>query len=117
MSQNPLSPNEAALLRAAPADAPFAVSDLLDATGLRAAQAEPAAEALVARGLLDRDELVSLRLVIGDAGRAQAEGGVPELRMRARLADGPAAVRDVQDLPGLEKSAVGSAFGGSRRPS
>lgn len=114
MAENPLSPNEAALLRVAP-DAPFTVADVLAASGLREAQAEPAAEALRARGLLEREEAVSVRLVLAEAGRAQAQGGVPELLIRARLREGPRSIQEAQDLPGLPKAAIGSAFGGLKK--
>ena len=112
---NPLSPNEAALLRAAPEGRPFQVEDLLDACGLREAQGEPAAEALVARGLTEREEAVVVRLVIGELGVVQAKEGVPELRMRAKLEGGPQPLAEVQALPGVDRAVVGSAFGGLKK--
>jgi len=115
VSASPISPNEAALLRAA-GDDWFAVAAAASAAGLREDQAMPAAEALVARELLARREEVARRLVIGEAGRAQAEGGVPELRIRRRVADagGEASVQEAQDV-GLPKPVVGSAFGGLKK--
>lgn len=111
---SPLSPNEAALLRAAPADT-FGIDAVLEASGLSEAQAQSSAESLFARGLLHRDEQLDVRLVVTDAGRAQAAGGVPELLMKAKLDGGPQPIKDVQSLPGLERSVVGSAFGGLKK--
>ena len=111
---NPLSPNEATLLRAVPAGR-FAVGDVTGLCGLNEAQAQSSAESLTTRGFLSREEEVSARLVLTDAGRAQAESGVPELRIRGKVADGPKAIKDVQALEGLERSTIGSAFGGLKK--
>ena len=85
MSENPLSPNEAALLRAAPGSGEFGFEDLLDASGLSDAQAQSAAESMTARGYFEREETVAASLVLTDEGRSQAAVGVPELRIRAKL--------------------------------
>lgn len=114
----PLTPNEAAVLRAAPErpdDAPEPLTALAPRAGLRPDQAQSSAEGLVARGLLSREEEATVRLVITDAGRAQAEQGVPELRIRRRLEQGPATIQEAQDLPGLDKAAVGAAFGALKK--
>lgn len=111
----PLTPNEAAVLRAAERDRPQEVAALAAAAGLREDQVQSSAEALVARGLLERQEEVTARLVITDVGRAQAEHGVPELRIRRRLEQGPATIQEAQDLPGLDKAAVGAAFGALKK--
>ncbi len=113
--QNPLTPNEAAVLRAAERERPQEVAALAAAAGLRDDQAQSSAEALVARGLLERQEEVTTRLVITDVGRAQAEQGVPELRIRRRLEQGPATIQEAQDLPGLDRAAVGAAFGALKK--
>lgn len=112
---NPLTPNEAAVLRAAERERPQEVAALAAAAGLRDDQAQSSAEALVARGLVERQEEVTTRLVITDVGRAQAEQGVPELRIRRRLEQGPATIQEAQDLPGLDKAAVGAAFGALKK--
>lgn len=111
----PLTPNEAAVLRAAEPDPARELAALAPAAGLREDQAQSGAEALVARGLLAREEEVSARLVITEVGRAQAEQGVPELRIRRRLEQGPATIQEAQDLPGLDKATVGAAFGALKR--
>jgi phenylalanyl-tRNA synthetase alpha chain len=110
----PLSPNEQALLRAAP-EGQFQVEAVLEAAGLNAAQAQSAAESLFARELFAREETVSARLVIGEAGKAQAGPGLPELRIKAKLEGGPAAIKDAQALDGLEKPVGGKAFGGLKK--
>lgn len=115
MSENPLSPNEAALLRAAPGSGEFGFEDLLDASGLSDAQAQSAAESMTARGYFEREETVAASLVLTDEGRSQAEVGVPELRIRAKLAEGPVAINEAQALEGLGKAVVGSAFGGLKK--
>ncbi|HBP22854.1 MAG TPA: phenylalanine--tRNA ligase subunit alpha [Planctomycetes bacterium] len=112
---SPLAPNEAALLRVAPASGRFRFEDLLEAAGLKASQAQSAAESLTARGMFEREESVTRALVITDTGRAQLEGGVPELAMKAKLEAGPQPIKEVQSLPGLERSVIGSAFGGLKK--
>jgi phenylalanyl-tRNA synthetase alpha chain len=92
------------------------VADLLAPAGLNDAQAQSSAESLTARGLLVREEEVSARVFITEAGIAQLDfGGVPELRIAGKLDQGPLAVREVQDLDGLDKRTVGSAFGGLKK--
>lgn len=115
MSEAPLTPNEAAVLRAARQDRVQGLAELAKAAGLRDDQAQSSAEGLVARGLLEREEAVTVRLELTDAGRAQAEQGVPELRIRRRLEAGPATIQEAQDLPGLEKAVVGAAFGALKK--
>ncbi|MBL4850568.1 MAG: phenylalanine--tRNA ligase subunit alpha [Planctomycetes bacterium] len=115
MSDNPLSPNEAALLRAAPASPGFDFLALLDASGLSRGQAQSAAESLTAREFLARDETLAASLAITDTGRSQIEAGIPELRIRAKLVEGPIAIQAAQDLPGLGRAVVGSAFGGLKK--
>lgn len=111
----PLTPNEQAALRAA-TDAPLTIGELAKAAALRDDQAQSSAEGLVARGLLAREEQTTTRLVLTDAGRAQLEqGGVPELRIRAKVQAGAATVQDAQDLPGVDKATVGAAFGGLKK--
>lgn len=110
----PLSPNETALLRAAN-DAPFGIADTLTPSGLSEAQAQSSAESLFARELLERTETVDVQLRITDAGRAQAEVGVPELRMRDLLVAGSLPIKEVQALDGLDRSVIGSAFGGLKK--
>ncbi|RMG08503.1 MAG: phenylalanine--tRNA ligase subunit alpha [Planctomycetota bacterium] len=113
MIEAPLSPNEEALLRAAPEDAEFEVHELLAAAGLRAAQAQSAAEALAARGLAERTERVASRtLHITEFGRELLRGGgTPEERIGRKLEGGPLPVQEAQAIEGLDKRIVGSAFG------
>lgn len=111
----PLTPNEQSILRAAQAETAHGVADLARVANLREDQAQSSAEALVVRGLLARDEVATVRLVITEPGRAQAEQGVPELRLRRRLEQGPATIQEAQDLPGLDKATVGAAFGALKK--
>lgn len=111
----PLTPNEQSILRAAQVEAAHAVAELARAANLREDQGQSSAEALVVRGLLARDEVATVRLVITEPGRAQAAQGVPELRIRRRLELGPATIQEAQDLPGLDKAAVGAAFGALKK--
>lgn len=104
--ETPIAPNEAALLRAAEAGRRFGLEELLPACGLRADQAQSSAEALVARGLLAREEQVARRLVRGEARLIELDIGGPGLRQ-----GGTTTVAAAQDLPGAGKSAVGAAFG------
>jgi phenylalanyl-tRNA synthetase alpha chain len=115
VSDNPLSPNEAALLRAAPGSGEFDFQTLLEAAGLSVAQAQSAAESMTARGFLDRHETVKATLVISEAGRAQAQAGLPELQIRAKLSEGPVGIKDAQALDGLSRGVIGSAFGGLKK--
>mgnify|MGYP001246856505 CR=1 FL=1 len=105
-AESPIAPNEAALLRAAPVGGRFGLEELLPACGLRLDQAQSSAEALVARGLLAREEQVARRLVRGSARLIELEIGGGSLRQ-----GGTTTVQAAQDVPGAEKSAVGAAFG------
>lgn len=115
MSDNPLSPNEAALLRAAPDTGQFDFLTVLEAAGLSEAQAQSAAESMTARGFLSRSETVRASLVISAAGRSQAELGLPELRIRAKLVEGPVGIKEAQAFEDLSRAVVGSAFGGLKK--
>lgn len=104
----PIAPNEAALLRAAPEGGRFALEQVLGPAGLRPDQAQSSAEALVARGLLAREEQVQRRLLRGTARLVELliGGGAGFRAGGASLT-----VQQAQDVPGAAKAAVGAAFG------
>jgi phenylalanyl-tRNA synthetase alpha chain len=117
MTSNPLTPNEQGVLRACDPARPLTPAELAQGASLREDQAQPAAEALVVRGLLAREETDrSERLVLTDAGRRQLEaGGTAPVRIREKLRAGSRSIKDAQDLPGLEKAEVGAAFGALKK--
>ncbi|MEZ6187970.1 MAG: phenylalanine--tRNA ligase subunit alpha [Planctomycetota bacterium] len=112
-----LSPNEAALLRAIEPGQTLGIEALASASGLREAQVQSAAESLFAHGLFARDEQVSSRLRLTPEGQEQATHGVAELLIRQNVLDagGSAPIKAAQTVASLDRSAVGSAFGGLKK--
>ncbi|HEY8517416.1 MAG TPA: phenylalanine--tRNA ligase subunit alpha [Candidatus Binatia bacterium] len=107
-----LHPLEAKVLRAlASADAALGEADLAARAGIQEAQARMASEWLLAKAALEAASEESVPYVaLDDTGREFAKSGIPELAIRRRLEQGPAAMADLGDAKELS-----AAIGGLKK--
>ncbi|MHC4781058.1 MAG: hypothetical protein ACYTFG_20995, partial [Planctomycetota bacterium] len=91
--------------------------ELAEKAGITEAQHRRAVELLVSRDLVEKTrEEVRQAVLLSDAGRAQAEPGLPEVRMlRAVVGAGTITVTALKELPGIDPPEVGPAVGALKK--